>query len=403
MEVARLTSHARATWIARWVAAGFAVALVLTRPLWLSDRLYPLTPVSTWLPAIAPPWDAVAHATLLALAVLVAVAPVRRGFFVALASGYLLYSLWDQQRWTPFFNEIGALMLALSTHRWASRDAATAVRAVNACGVIVALIYLWSGIQKFGASFVNGVGPWMLSPFLPESWTWAAPYLSLPMPLVETSLPFLLLSVRLRRAGILVATGMHLFIFSSAGPFGNNGNVQIWFWNFVSIALVWLCFGGRREGWRSFLAMPGFGYDKVAIVFFGIMPIFNFVRTPMFGHWDDFQAATLYSGNNVQGWIRMHIRDYSRAPTELQGLILELGDGSVIGVADGTIALPIRDWAYHDLAVPDYHARRVHEQAARRFCELVDDSATVRLRAGSKSDPWTGKREWTEKTCAELR
>jgi len=385
--------HERAVWIARSVAAGFVVALLLTRELWLSSRLYPLTPVAAWLPVIASPFDFAVYVALLASAAAAIVFP-RRTTLAVCAGLYFSYSLWDQQRWVPFFNEIGALLLVLCFHRWNSRDAERARAVVDTCGLVVVLIYLWSGIQKIGYAFPHEVGPWMLEPFLPASLMAWAPYLSLPMPVLEIAMGTMLLTLRCRRAGIVIATAMHTFILASAGPLGHDGNVQIWFWNVESVTLVFLIFAGNRASFAEFFRIRGMGIDKAVIGFFGVMPIFNLVVVPGLGKWDDFQAATLYSGNNCTGELYMSDADFMRMPPKLQAIVYELESGENV--------LLIRDWAYAELNVPDYHAFRIHENVARAYCRLMFGSPTVIFRWGTKSDPLTGERRWTEYRCQDL-
>ncbi len=388
-------SSARLRAVARWVAGGFIVGLWLTRKLWLGDRLYPLTPVWSGLPAVPDPVDHVVYYALIAVSVAILVAPKPRPWLAAAAALYFSYSLFDQQRWVPFFNEIGALLLVLAAHDWRSTERERTDGALDTCGTVIALIYLWSGIQKLNYNFVDRVGPWMLRPFLPESLMAHAWWLSFPMLLVEIGLCPLLFFRRTRSLGIVLAIGMHAFILLSAGPLGNDGNVQVWFWNIVSIALVLLVFRGNERGPSAFLATPAFPLQRLAVAFFGVMPIFNFVVIEPLGRWDDFQAATLYSGNESDGVVDLSNEDFERLPPLIQGAVWEM--------EDGTNMLKLRDWAYAELNVPDYHAFRVHRNAARTLCRMLDDSPTLRFRASAKSDPFTGEREWREVGCGELR
>jgi hypothetical protein len=379
---------------ARWVAGGFIVGLLLTRNLWLTDRLYPLTPVWSGLPAIPYPFDFVIYLALIATSAVSIVVANPRPWLAAGAALYLGYSLFDQQRWVPFFNEIGALLIVLALYDWRAgrRDRARVV--LDTCGTVVVLIYLWSGLQKLNYNFVHSVGPWMLRPFLPESLASYAPWLSMPMAPLETALCFLLLARPTRRIGIALAIGMHAFILASAGPLGNDGNVQVWFWNIVSAALVWLVFRGNEGGPRAFLAAPAFPAQRLVVFFFGVMPIFNVLVIEPLGRWDDFQSATLYSGNASDGVLEISNADYERLPPVVAAAVWEMEDGSNM--------LKLRDWAYGELNVPDYHAFRIHRNAAAVVCRMLDDSPTVRFKASGKSHALTGERVWSEYSCRDL-
>lgn len=379
---------------ARWVAGGFVVGLLLTPNLWLSERLYPLTPVWSGLPAIPYPFDYAVYLALIATSAVAVVVANPRPWLATAATLYLGYSLFDQQRWVPFFNEIGALLIVLALYDWRAGDRDRARVVLDTCGTVVVLIYLWSGLQKLNYHFVYSVGPWMLRPFLPESLASYASWLSMPMAPLETALCALLLFRRTRAAGIVLAIGMHAFIVASAGPLGNNGNVQVWFWNAVSAALVWLVFRGNDGGPHAFLAAPGFPAQRLVVLFFGVMPIFNFVVVGPLGRWDDFQSATLYSGNASDGVVEISNADYERLPPVVAAAVWEMDDGSNM--------LNLRDWGYGELNVPDYHAFRIHRNAAAAVCRMLDDSATVRFRASGKSHALTGERVWREYSCRDL-
>ena len=216
----------------------------------------------------------------------------------------------------------------------------------------------------------------------------------MPMAPLELSLCPLLFFRRTRPVAIALAVGMHAFILASAGPLGNDGNIQVWFWNVVSAALVLLVFRGNDGSPRAFLAAPGFPVQRLAVAFFGVMPIFNVVVVDPLGRWDDFQSATLYSGNASDGVIELSNADYERLPPVVAAAVWEMDDG--------TNMLKIRDWGYGELNVPDYHAFRIHRNAAAAVCRMLADSPTVRFRASAKSDLLTGERVWREYSCADL-
>ena len=90
----------------------------------------------------------------------------------------------------------------------------------------------------------------------------------------------------------------------------------------------------------------------------------------------------------------MSDHDFSRLPNELQRLVYEDNEG-------GNFML-LRDWAYAELKVPDYHAFRVHVNAARALCRLLNNPPTLLFRARAKADVLTGKRPWREYRCSEL-
>lgn len=390
-----MSSTLRLRLVAACTGWGLAVAVWLTRPLWMEgSRFYPTTPVSGLLPDIPEPLDTAIWAALILAGLATALLP--RLACIAAAAIYFGYSLFDQQRWIPFFNEIGALLLVLAVHRrW--EDEAEARDTLNTCGIVIALVYLWSGIQKFNYHFYVKIFPWMMSPFLGHLPAALVPYvlkLAVAVPFVETFLGIALLSRRWRPIGIVVAAGMHTFILASVGPFGLGGNVQVWFWNIASTALVVLIFAGLATPAAAMLALRGRPLRAALVVFFGLAPVLNMVAVPGLPRWDDFQAATLYSGNECQAKVSFDAWDLARVPEDLRDIVTE--------GADGRLSLDIKDWAYLELNVPDYHALRIHLNAARTLCRAMGSPPGVVVATGSKSNPVTGARKITEFRCRDL-
>ncbi|HYC56295.1 MAG TPA: hypothetical protein VEL28_15270 [Candidatus Binatia bacterium] len=390
-----MSLRSRLRGVAACVGAGFAIALFLTEPLWLQGRFYPTTPVASWLPAIGEPVDHWIYYAMLAASAALALLPWRRVLATIAAVLYFGWSLWDQHRWIPFFNEIGALLLVLAIHP--GRDEKNAREALDDAGIVIAFIYVWSGLQKLNYWFYVKIFPWMVGAFTPHLPEPVAQWLlgtSVLVPFLETSLGVALLTTRWRRHGMWAAIGMHAFILLCVGPLGLGGNVQVWFWNIASAALVWLIFDGSRSTMQDMLSLRARPLRAALAVFFGVLPILNFVVLPGIGRWDDFQAATLYSGNECQGKIYMTLPVAQRLPEQMHDLVGRDGGGRLV--------LDVKDWAYYEMNVPDYHALRIHENAARRLCDFLGDPEGLVLEAGSKSDPPTGKRTIIERRCRDL-
>jgi hypothetical protein len=306
---------------------------------------------------------------------------------------YLLYSLWDQQRWVPFFNEMAAFYFAFAfRRRRGTEDDATS--ALATCAVVIAFIYVWSGLQKLNWVFFSESFPWMMAPFeaiVPAVVFRNLTYLGSGIALLETSIGVMLLTARARRVGVVLGLLMHTFILLSAGPLGNNGNTQVWSWNVAAGALLLLVF------WPSSMSAAGVLDPRrgwvhvVALVFFAVMPIFNVVEIDHF-KWDDFQAATLYSGNEERGTIYFAEQDAGRVPEHLRDLIWRSEE-------DGRLFIRILDWAYADLNVPDYHADRIYLSVMRSFCRQIGPGGSFVLEIGSTANRLTGDRQITRYVC----
>src|SRR5437867_4477926 len=180
-----------------WVlAAAMLCGFLMSTNLWLSSRTYPLAPVWEGLPAIPYPGDWLWFGLLLVLVVAPLAMPRPAPFiflFVVLAG---LLAVWDQTRWQPWFYQY-LFMFAVLGFAWRRPDDAERQEAgLNACRLIVASIYIWSGLQKVNVSFATDVHPYLMAPvlkLLPDAWHGWVNAAGWYVPFVETGIGLSLL------------------------------------------------------------------------------------------------------------------------------------------------------------------------------------------------------------------
>jgi hypothetical protein len=126
--------------------------LLLSPKLWLSSRLYPLTPVWSGLHPIPPPFDWVLYGALLVSVAAAAVWPRAVATFLGLAAAMVAF---DQSRLQPWLYQYSFMLLALGF----GGDPK------NVCRLIMASVYFWSGVQKLNGGFVDDAFPWLVGPF----------------------------------------------------------------------------------------------------------------------------------------------------------------------------------------------------------------------------------------------
>ncbi len=337
--------------VAITLTGAMVAGMLLSPKLWLTERYYPHVPVWDGLPTIPPPWDKVIFGAMLFLLGLAAVLPRRWTLlsFVAIAAAW---SLWDQSRWQPWFYQYLFMLAALGFA--AGGDPERCESGLNACRFILAMTYIWSGIQKINVNFATDIYPWILEPLLPfvpeglRGWLsdqgWTAAF-------VECSLGLLLLVWPLRLLAVVLLGFMHAAILYSLSPRGHDWNSVVWPWNIAMIVLNILLFVKTptvmpwQIVWpRRLLITP------VILVLFGVMPLFSF-----YGCWDSYLSAALYSGNTIDGHIYVSEDIAMTLPPEVRDKHLQ---GNYLYVST---------WAIDELNVPDYPARRVFRGIARRL------------------------------------
>jgi len=347
------------------VVLGLLAGFALSPKLWLSSRLYPLTPVWSFIQPFASPGDAIVFFALIVLLIGVAAAP-RRGLLAAAFALILLLTLQDQSRWQPWFYQYALMLLAIVLAGSSRQDAA-----MNTCRLIVAATYLWSGLAKLNPQFMSDTLPWLLHPLLKS---WPAPaqrfvlHLAFLAPLVEFATGAGLFTRRFRRAALMLAIAMHGFILIVIGPLGSNFNTVVWPWNLAMIAFLLILYfrPARQPALRDIVWGRGFAFQRIVLVLFAIMPIFS-----LFNLWDDYLSVALYSGNINSGVMYMDDDAFDRLPPAVAAFVTDEGKN-----LDG---LDINDWSYGELNVPAYPESRIFRNVARQVCSYTEDSASLKL------------------------
>lgn len=357
------------------VATAMYVGMLLSLGLWRTERHYPHAPVWDALPTVPAPWDLVVYFGMLLLLAVGALALRWRWpllAFVALAG---TWSLWDQSRWQPWFYQYLFMLAALGL----ARDRAAGL---NACRLVMAATYIWSGIQKVNFTFATDIYPWILEPvlpLLPEGWRgwvaehgWNAAYL-------ECGLGVCLLVWPLRIVAVPLLVGMHGLILYCLSPRGHDWNTIVWPWNAAMMALNVALFVRTRDVKLRHIVWPrGFLFGRVVLVLFGVMPLFSF-----FGWWDSYLSAALYSGNTLKARIEVGDAVAKKLPAEVRENHLY---GSRVSLSN---------WSIEELNVPPYPARRVYRAIARRLAALDNSPDAVTLDVEERPDRRTGERAVT--------
>lgn len=350
------------------IAAGCISGMALSHKLWLSARAYPLTPVFPFLKPVPSPYDwilfGVALAALAACAFTSRLIPI----FAVLA---IALTVTDQSRLQPWFYQYFFLLLGV------------AFAAPNACRLIVAMVYFWSGIQKINAGFVNDVFPWMLEPFLrhlPHAAAKLVHPLSLAAPFVEAAIGLALLTRKARTAGIAAALAMHLLILISL--IGQNHNLVVWPWNLAMAAFVVILFWksdavvGTYENWFQFVAM----------LLFGIAPVLSF-----FGYWDHYLSSAMYASTGSQAMIYFSDQNLEKFPDGIAAYARE--ETKEIDSID------IAEWSWDELKVPPYPEARIFRNIGRSLCGYADVTLSIRGKSTLMNRAITTR----SYTCAALK
>ena len=368
---------------------------LLSTRLWTGYRSYPLTPVFEGLPAVPSPVEGIWFISLLLLLTAIVVVRRPRKYIIAFAALAGLLSLFDQSRWQPWFYQYLFMFVALALYPWGEQDPKKREVTLNVCRLVVASIYLWSGLQKLNASFVENFFPGLFEPLsvlLPGPSEEMFYSLGIVVPFIEAGIGVGLLTRRFRNAAVVLALGTHVFILFSLGSFGHDWNTVVWPWNLAMTAFVVILFWRSGSFSARDVLIPRTSlFHGLVLLLFGFMPLFSF-----FGLWDSYLSASLYSGNNKIATI--HVSDNVK-----DGLPETVRDLVSASEADDANVVDIFGWSFEELNVPPYPEDRVFKNVARRVCEHAEEPSEVTLTVEEKLNPVNGSRKAEVYDCSGLQ
>lgn len=372
------------------VCFGCIAGLLLSRKLWLSSRSYPLAPVFEKLPVIPSRVDYFVFGALLVLLALIAFSSRPLKFIVAFLVLAIYLCLLDQSRLQPWFYQYSVLLAACAFYS-RSKSASGQTKLLNAAGLLIALVYVWSGIQKIGVGFVDRVFPALVNPFLNtlfgRTTVFPRPLIAA-LPLIEVLIGIGLMSRRFRNLSVVIAVLLHLFVLLLLVPFKVNSIV--WPWNVAMVVLAVVLFWRRQDASMSDLLVPReAGFQLIVLLLFGVLPLLS-----LFNLWDSYLSSSLYSGDFQVAVIHINDKVKERLPPDVQNY--------AEGVNGEWSINPVR-WSVRELNVPPYPEPRVFKKIAGSICRYAEDPSDVRLTIYSKPHRLTGARVLTTYSCADYK
>jgi hypothetical protein len=369
------------------VAVAAMVGMLCSWRLWLSShRLFPLTPVFSWLPQPPFPFDYALFGAALLCLVGIAVWPRPAHWMKAFLILAGMLALLDQSRWQPWLIEYGVMLGALLLLPWDRRTEWTAAdtnAALHPCRLFLVCMYFYSGFQKFGYGFAIVLGEMLQPMFARLHWSTArlAPDKLLPVALalglVECGAGLLLAFPRTRRIAVACLVLMHLSLLLWLGPLALNWNYVIWPWNLAMIALLIVLFW-KPAPWSFRSLLGSHVYAKAVAVVFGLLPILT-----MLGLWDSYLGFSLYTGNVKEAAVYVGPKHIADLPPTVRPF----------AKSDGVV--DIDRWSRAELGVPIYPETRVFVAAGRQLAQWLSLGTPVRVLEMAKPDPFTGQRKAT--------
>ncbi len=386
-----LTLDSRARFLKALVSGGLLAGVALSPKLWIASRTYPLVPVAASFPRFRHPLDWMLVAGLAgAVATVALVARPLPALAAALCLGTLLVCL-DQSRLQPWFYQY-LLMLGSLAWFYATPDPRRRAGAVNACRLLLASIYFWSGVQKINSNFASAILPSLAHSAI-EAFPRVLPVLTewgRTIPFLEAGIGVALLLPRLRTPAIAAAAVMHAALLLALGPLGSHANSVVWPWNLVMAAAVIALFARTRDvPARAILLPAGPPVCRAAAIFVALVPAMSLA-----GLWDNYPGWALYSGNKDE--VKYYVTDalFDRLPAAVQDYVYEY--------RPDLSELDLYDWSWSELNVPVYPELRIYLQIERALCGYASAPGDLKMTVRRKA-LWLGSRRANvEADCSAL-
>jgi hypothetical protein len=326
------------------------VLVLLSLPLWWSERTYPTAPCFSWIP-VFPVWvHNVLAACFIALPFIMLLTKHKRILSLIYIILYILFVLQDQNRLQPYYYQLFFLMALICLPGKVSRQNQHR-QLFGLLSLVLFGTYLWAGIHKINPYFQEryasmGSGYWM--------------------PALEIAMALGLLWPRTRRTAVELLVLMHLTLAIVFSPLCYDWNTVVIPWNLALATLSVLVFWRAEEPGIQWFKPSGTAVQPLVILLFVLLPALNFA-----GLWDHYLSFSLYSSKVP--YVKIYLDDAHQAnlPENIKKYVYEDRNGSYVEVTY---------WAMGETRTAPYPEHRVNEQVRRYLCSFSPDKdCTARL------------------------
>lgn len=265
---------------------------------------------------------------------------------------FLFALLLDQLKWQPwcyYFLFIFLAFAVFSAHHQQKK--------LDSIRIILAFIYIWSGIQKFNYTFFFETYPWLIEPITNlfsdgfKSFCNATFILA---PSTEFVAGIGLLFKKTQKISTYLLLIMHVFILAMIGPLGHNSNFVVWPWNITFMLLLSILFLRKHTFTISnIFSRPVSFYQMSLVIVFGFLPILSF-----FDVWPMYFSSALYSGNTVKSRVYFPETMNQKLPSYITTKIDSVDNSTRLGF-----------FVQYETNVPIYPESEFHINTFKRFCE----------------------------------
>lgn len=382
---------ARLFWIKIILLLGTAVSILITYPLWISTREYPLLPLlhNLYIPF---PADYILFTGMLFVLGIAFFKRIPRVPILSFVFLMLFLAVFDQSRWMPWIYQYVLMFIALGLFSW--KEIKNEVRVTeNTLRIIIFFVYFWSGVHKINIYFFTKAFEVLVSPLLeriPNMLHEPFLYFAYIVPFIEIFIAIGLLTKKLRTIALLTAFLMHLVILAiliSAGLIE-----VIFLWNVLLLSFACILFFRTEEKLPASMltTIKKSLYAKLVVALLVIIPFLNF-----FYDIDTFPSFSIYSGNKEAVKELVVSEDvYTKFPEKVKTY--------AHNTENGLYNVNVNMWTLREIGTFPYPEERIFKNIVSYMCTYAGDNSTVSLTIYKTPPRTTNIRPEFTFTCKDI-
>lgn len=369
----QILNEKRIIWVFRIVLAGLTTALLVSPELWMTNRNFPLIPITGKFIPIPYPIDYIIYSAILVLALLLFIYYENKFMLIALATllGFLLIA--DQMRWQNFNMYYFFILIAFIFLK-NEPD-----KLLNIIRLSLIAYMVWSGIQNFNSIYFNNIFPWLFEPFtrrfLPLSAISYFNNLGYIFPFIQIFAGIGLLFAKTRKAALWTGLSILSIIFLSLSPIGHNWNkIQLPYY-LVLMMLLFFAFYESDFKLKDIFSPAKSIIHYFALVIFIVLPSFN-----LLGFYDNALSYNDFSGKGLYCKVYFDDEIAENLPEVLKQYTFKLQTNKNY--------FDVFYWSLFALKVPPYAEKRVFYALKDYFCQFQQNQeCSVRISIYDYNNP----------------
>ena len=336
------------------ILIGLLISVLLSLNLWAGQRWFPKTSSFADFTGVPAPYDYINLITLLTLLFFSFISTSKTPIILLiLFSIYLCFD--DQNRLQPWFFNYLLLLVVFLFYKQRVDEPNNYTAVLISMQILIALVYIFSGLQKFNSHFVTDTYTWFISPLsniLNQRQMGIMMLFGKFVPHTEITIGLGLLIKPTRYIVLPAVILMHLFILVMLGPAGKTYNYVVWPWNIAMIIIDLLLFASVKQERFFDIAFLFKGLCfYIVITLMLIFPLFSFQNK-----YDSYLSSSLYSGNTHNCTLILTDNAYKKLPYYLKNFVTTNTNYNILTIKKWVMA------ELHTPCIPEYRVFKTVQQ-----------------------------------------